>query len=298
MRRFRAYRMATSIAIAPEKFECGDFLRWLRDFDCCASANGWNDERKLTVVPAFLWGQASSYFHTLAGDEKDTYEHLTSALRKCFCPKVAREQHYREFEQRVLRPNEDPSLFLWDLRQLLDRADPDLTEDAKTALLSRQFMKGLPSTLRLRLLESDPTLTLAKMTEFVHHFRATRCDEKHDFAAVCSSSEEHESPHASLLHSVIQLTAAVAALTANQAQLKATVEEQHQQQLPSMQSQSRWRKRKPPLAARDCIPPKRKCAQTVLHYGGDFTSGTRFSISFFAFSETERLRKNTLSPFL
>ena len=106
-------------------------------------------------------------------------------------------------------------------------------------------MKGLSSTLRLRLLENDPNPTLIKMTEFVHHFRHTRCDETHDFAAVFFSSEEHESPHASLLHSVNQLIAAVAALTANQAQLKATVEEQHQQQLSSMLSQSRWRKRKP-----------------------------------------------------
>ena len=241
-RRFHVYVMATSIAVVPEKFDCGDFLRWLRNFDCCARANGWNDEKKLTVLPAFLRGQASSYFHTLKDDKEDTYEHLTSALRKCFCPKVAREQHYHEFEQRALRPNEDPSLFLWGFCQLLDRADPDLTEDAKTALLSRQFMKGLPSMQRLRLLDSDPTPTLAKMTEFVHHFRAIRCDETHGIAAVCSSSEEHDSPHASLLHSVNQLTAAVAALTSNQAHLKATVEEQHQQQLPSMQSQSRWRK--------------------------------------------------------
>ena len=239
--------MATSIAVVPEKFECGDFLRWLRDFECCASANGWEAEKKLTVLPAFLRGQASSYFHALKDDEKDSYAHLTSALRKCFCPKVAREQHYHEFEQRVLRPNEDPSLFLWDLRQLLDRADPDLTEDAKTALLSRQFMKGLPSTLRLRLLESDPTPTLAKMTEFVHHFRATRCDETHDLAAVCSSVENKEPPHSSLLHSVNQLTAAVAALTTNQDQLRAAMEEQHQQQPHSMPSQARWRKRKPPL---------------------------------------------------
>ena len=180
MRRFRVYLMATSIAVAPEKFECGDILWWLGDFDCCASANGWNNEKKLTVLLAFLRGQTSLYFHTLKGDKKDTYEHLTSAVRKCFCPKVAREQHYREFEQRALRPKGDPSLFLWDLRQLLDRANPDLTEDTKTALLSRQFMKGLPSTLHLRLSESDPTPTLAKMTEFVHHFRATHCDEKHD----------------------------------------------------------------------------------------------------------------------
>ena len=72
--------MATSIAAVPEKFQFGDFLRWLRDFDCCASANGWNGEKKLRVLPAFLWRQASFYFHTLKGDEKDTYEHLTSAL--------------------------------------------------------------------------------------------------------------------------------------------------------------------------------------------------------------------------
>ena len=133
MKRFHVYLMATSITIAPEKFECGDFLWWLRDFDCCASANGWNKE--IDSLPAFLRGQASSYFHTLKGDEKDTYEHLTSALRKSFCSKVPLEQHYREFEQGALRPNEDPSLFLWDLRHLLDRAYQELTEDAKTARL-------------------------------------------------------------------------------------------------------------------------------------------------------------------
>ena len=216
----------------PEKFECGDFLQWLRDIDYCASANGWNYEKKLTMLPAFLWGQASSYFHTLKVDERNTYEHLTSAVRKFLWLKVAREQHYYEFEQRALRPNEDPFLFLWGLRQLLDRADPDLTEDGKTALLSRQFMNGLPSTLCLPLLESDPTPTSVKMTEFVHQFRATRCDETHDIAAGCSSSEEHESPHASLLHYVNQLTAAIAALTANQAQLKADVEEPHKHQRP------------------------------------------------------------------
>ena len=53
-RRFHVFIMATSIAVVPEKFECGDFLWWLRDFECCASANGWNAEKKLTVLPAFL----------------------------------------------------------------------------------------------------------------------------------------------------------------------------------------------------------------------------------------------------
>jgi len=50
--------------------------------------------------------------------------------------------------------------FLWGFRQLLHWADPDLTEEAEPALLSRQFMKGLPSNLHLSLLESDPIPTL------------------------------------------------------------------------------------------------------------------------------------------
>ena len=35
--------MATFI---PERFHSGDFAGWLRDFDCCATANGWSTEDK------------------------------------------------------------------------------------------------------------------------------------------------------------------------------------------------------------------------------------------------------------
>jgi len=193
----------------------------------------------LIALHAFLRRQAASYFHMLKDVKKDSYAHLISALHKCSCPKVAREQHYHELEQCVLRPNEEPSLFLWDLRQLLDRGDPDLTEDAKTALLSRQFTKGLPCTLWPCLLESDSTPTLAKMTEFFYHFWATHCGGTHNLAAVCSSGENNEPLHTSLLYSVNQLTAAVAALTMNQDQLRAVVEEQHQQQPHSILSEAR-----------------------------------------------------------
>ena len=230
--------MATSLSVCPEKFDGGDFVRWLRNFECCANANGWTTDVKLKMLPAFLRGPASSYFHALDDNQKDTYDHLICSLRKCFCPLVAREQHYIDFEQRTLRPNEDPSLFLWDLRQIHANVDPALTEDAKTALLSRQFMKGLPPPLRIRLLESDPTPSLETMRDFVHRFRATRCDGASDLVAVCSSVENNGSLQASLLRSVDQLTAAVAALSTNQEQLRYAMEEQNKN-LPD----ARWRKR-------------------------------------------------------
>jgi hypothetical protein len=41
----------------------------------------------------------------------------------------------------------DPSVYMWELEQLLEKADPNLAVEAKSALLSRQFMCGLPSSI-------------------------------------------------------------------------------------------------------------------------------------------------------
>ena len=166
--------MATSLSVLPDKFDHGDFNSWLRNFDVCATANGWSDADKLRKLPAFLRGQASSFYHTLAAADTDTYAHLTSSLRRLLCPKVARERYFSEFDRCSLRPGEDPSLCLYELTEFLFKADPDLSDDAKNALLARQLMKGLPADTRLKLLESKPTPTLAQMCDFIHSFYATR----------------------------------------------------------------------------------------------------------------------------
>ena len=225
--------------IIPEKSHFGDFAGWLRDVECCATANGLSTEDKLQEMPAFLRGHAASYFHSLEPAHKDTYAHLTTALRTFFSPSVAQEQHYSKFEQRTLRPNEDPSLFLWDLGQILENADPTLTDEAKEALLSRQFMKGLPQAMRIHLLENNPNPTLTNMRDFVHRLYAVQPDQAHDLAAVCSPADraENTSPHVQLLHSVDQLTATVASLQTSHQKLQAAVEAKDKQHEPL----PRWR---------------------------------------------------------
>ena len=80
--------------------------------------------------------------------------------------------------------------FLCDLREILLKADPDLSEDAQTALLSRQFMKCLTDNLRLRLLEQDPTPTLKTMEEFVQRYRAITLGRESLQLSVCLSGED------------------------------------------------------------------------------------------------------------
>ena len=58
------------------------------------------------------------------------------------------------------------------MENILSKADPTLSADAKTALLTRQFSRGLPPLLKLKMLEHNPTPSLAEMIEFTQRFRA------------------------------------------------------------------------------------------------------------------------------
>ena len=77
--------------ILPEKFDHGDFPAWLRQFECCASANKWADEDKALKLPAFLRGVAATHFHALSDAEKDSYAHLIENLAAALCPAVCKE---------------------------------------------------------------------------------------------------------------------------------------------------------------------------------------------------------------
>ena len=220
--------MATSLSVLPDKFEHGDFNSWLRTFVVCATANGWSEEDKLRKLPAFLRGQAYSFYHTLAKADTDAYVHLASSLRRLLCPKISRERYYSEFDGRTLRPGEDPSLYLHELTELLFKADPGLSEDATKALLARQFMKGLHADTLLKLLQSNPTPTLAQMRDFIHRFNATHPSTTFSPSAAFAATPDNH-PSDALQSSIVQLSVAVTALATQESKLQTAVEDIHQQ---------------------------------------------------------------------
>ena len=158
--------------ILPETFGEGNFSLWLQQFQHCALANSWDEATRLVKLPAFLQGPAATYFESLPADQKDTFDSLTSSLLACFSPLVHRECHYREFENMTLRTSEDPTLFLWRLKECLRSAEPDLSASAFDALLRCQFMKALLSSIKLKLLEIDPTPSLERILSFAQRVRA------------------------------------------------------------------------------------------------------------------------------
>ena len=163
--------------ILPGRFDNGDFECWLREFDACCDANGWKvaegRDNKILKLPAFLREKAASHFYAIPVVKRANYKDAAVAeLKKSLCPAAQREQFYTEFENRALRSGKDPGVHKWELENLLTKADTDLSSDAKSALVQRQFMRGLPNPIKLKLLEHNPTPNLEEMLSFTQRYRA------------------------------------------------------------------------------------------------------------------------------
>ena len=106
------------MAIHPEKFETGDFDLWLGAFERCATANDWEATQKLHKVPAYLTGTAAEYYALLLAPERETYDSLISNLRRVLIPDVHREYYYNQFYSRIYCPDEDPRLYLMEVKNI------------------------------------------------------------------------------------------------------------------------------------------------------------------------------------
>lgn len=206
-------------SILPERYDGQSDFRQLRHFDSCAEANNWSNDDKLRRLPAFLRGRASTYFYALTADEKADYATMTKSLQGSLCPPAEREKNYRLFESRCLRPGEDPAVFRWELEEILRVAEPTLTTDQMETLIARQFMRGLPQGLQIKLLENDPVPSLEKMVSFSRNMRAIQQNIE-SVPGVAAVSREDDR--------ILKLTALVEELASNQRDLRATIERTQQ----------------------------------------------------------------------
>ena len=218
---------------------------WLREFDACSLANDWKEEDKIKKLPAFLRGPA---------DDRKTNKDAVKMLIGAMCPTAQRENFYAEFEARTLQPGEDPAVYKWDLEQKLLKADPLLDDQAKEALLLRQFMRGLPRNLKIRMLENDPTLTLANMIAFVQRYRAVQGQgSSKDY---CDVAESSVSPQDKKIDELVTMVNAIACKQQKLEECLTAAVNQKGQQPDNKPNATRWRRRnKRPIICYKCGRP-------------------------------------------
>ena len=113
-----------------------------------------------------------------------------------------------QFRQRKLIPDEALSLFLHDLKQLLDQVKPKLDTGAREQLIIHQFLAGLPGTVSTQLRAAGDTTNLQTTFD-----RAKLLMSLEDEQTVATISTPPEKPRVSENHVMEQLIEQVAALS-------------------------------------------------------------------------------------
>ena len=92
----------------PEPLESEDAKSWFKRYEVYATANGWNDPKKLLCLPALLKGRSWAVYDSLREEDTDAYEHLKAAILRRLCPDTEKDRLVarKRLSQRRLKESE------------------------------------------------------------------------------------------------------------------------------------------------------------------------------------------------
>ena len=183
--------MASPHISLPKPFATGDAVEWFQRFEICSRANEWNDNKKALKLPTLLEGEALAVWVELTDEEQKDY----AATKKKIIDAIMPMQFVSlaDFHKRLLLPGESLSMYVHQLKQLLNQAMPDIPAAAKEQLLLHQFLSGLPQEVSKQLRATGTATTLtdaverAKLLMTIEH-REVAATTKHPSSCNCSNS--------------------------------------------------------------------------------------------------------------
>ena len=191
----------------PQPFAQGDPKEWFRRFEICCKANAWDADAKAAKLPTLLEGEALAVWLELEEAEQGDYEVARGKIMKRMAPLGFTS--LEDFHSRKLHPGEALSVFLHELKSLLEQAMPDLDAQTRKQLLLHQFLTGLPTVVSRQLRATGEIHDLEKALERAKLLMTIKDEEQ--TAAV--KQKDNASEMDELKQQISRLSEQVAALT-------------------------------------------------------------------------------------
>lgn len=130
--------------VLPEPYNGeGSWTDWYEHFESVAAVNRWKNEEKLLWLRVRLIGRAATAFKRIPDAARGTFGDCVEALKERFDPRSKRELYLAELLGRKKRRGEDWATFAEDLKTLVDKAYPELQDDAKEQLALTHYLGQL-----------------------------------------------------------------------------------------------------------------------------------------------------------
>lgn len=158
--------------LKPEAFTGGDdWQEYISHFEVCAELGRWNDHEKVLALAAFLRGPARTFYISLPIESRQPYAVLVDKLEQRFGSSRQHNRWLSRFESIRRTPNESIAALADDLRQMSQKAYPNLDALAQEALSINQLYKSITLEMKCRCIDKD-CQTIADAVEVIERYEA------------------------------------------------------------------------------------------------------------------------------
>ena len=133
----------------PRLFSEGDPTEWFKCYELCCSANDWSDKLKAKKLPTLLEGEALGTWLELTAEQQASYADAKAKMVERLAP--VQFVSMDDFHRRHFLPGESLSVFVHELKKLVEQAMPKTDAPTRQQLLIHQFLTGLPSVVSKQL---------------------------------------------------------------------------------------------------------------------------------------------------
>ena len=147
----------------PNPFSTGNALEWFQRFELCCKANNWDGDMQAVKLPTLLEGEALAIWLDLTENEQKDYERAKKAIIDGIMPMAFTS--LEEFHHRKLHPGESLSVYVHNLKVLIERAMPGIDATSRGQLLLHQFLAGIPLQVSRQLRAMGDTTDLQRVVE-------------------------------------------------------------------------------------------------------------------------------------
>ena len=185
-------RAKNGLPMKPDTFDgTRDWEEYLSHFELCAELGRWPEREKMLALAASLRGPARTFYISLSSREKSTYDDLALQLGYRFGSTRQQNRWLSRLESRTRQTGESIAALGDDLRQMSQKAYPNLDCVAQEALAVNQLYKSISLEMKCRCIDRNCT-TVAQAVDIVERYEAVLGDtgDRRKTTRMVSSSHE------------------------------------------------------------------------------------------------------------